>query len=262
MIDATITPEEQRQLDELGYLVLDQAPPPGLIDAISRRIEELYEQEGDKAGAEFKQEAGCRRLANLGNKGDAFRRAIFWPPLLACVRHVLGPDFKISSLNARSVNPHCDLVQPLHTDMGAVPDAKGYWVCNSVWMLDDFTAENGAIRLIPGSHRWGKRPQDVLTDLTSPHPDEMLVAGRRGAVMVMNAHLWHGGTANRTGRPRTAFHAFFVRRDKPQQQYQKRLLAADLQAQLSAELRWLLALDDPLNDELCTSTTGQSGFLK
>ena len=48
--------------------------------------------------------------------------------------------------------------------------------------------------------------------------------------MVMNAHLWHGGTANRTAAPRLAMHAFYCRRDKPQQQYQKQLLRPEVQA--------------------------------
>jgi ectoine hydroxylase-related dioxygenase (phytanoyl-CoA dioxygenase family) len=261
MTDPRLNSSQIEQLDQTGFVVLNDAPLR-FFDELARTIDELLAREGDRAGAEFKQEPGCRRLANLGNKGAIFREVVLWPPLLAGVRQVLGDDFKISSLNARSVNAHCDLVQPLHTDMGAVADSRGYWVCNSVWMLDDFTAENGAIRLIPGSHRWPRRPQDVLADPTAPHPDEILITGRRGTVVVMNAHLWHGGTANRTPRTRTAFHAFFVRRDKPQQQYQKRLLDAEVQAGLSPELRWLFALDDPRNDELCTTATGQSGFLK
>jgi ectoine hydroxylase-related dioxygenase (phytanoyl-CoA dioxygenase family) len=78
----------------------------------------------------------------------------------------------------------------------------------------------------------------------------------------MNAHLWHGGTANRTAAPRRALHAFYTRRDKPQQQYQKKLLSPEVQCHLSPELRQILALDDPLNDELSSATTGHSGFLR
>jgi ectoine hydroxylase-related dioxygenase (phytanoyl-CoA dioxygenase family) len=146
--------------------------------------------------------------------------------------------------------------------MAAVPDEKGYWVCNTVWLLDDFTPTNGAIRLVPGSHRWGKLPQDVLADPTAPHPQELLLTGRAGDVVVMNAHLWHGGTANTTATTRTAVHAFYCRRDKPQQQYQKQLLRPEVQQELTPELRSMLALDDPLNDQLSTSVTTRSGFLK
>jgi hypothetical protein len=257
-----LSERDKQSLNETGLLVLDGFMDEGLRHGLHERIEQLFAEEGDRAGAEFKQEPGCRRLANLADKGDIFHRALLMPRMLACVAHVLGPEFKLSSLNARSVNPHCDIIQPLHADMGAVVDEHGYWVCNTVWMLDDFTADNGAIRMVPGSHRWGKLPQDVLSDLTAPHPEEVLVTGKAGTVVVMNAHLWHGGTANRTDRPRTALHIFFARRDKPQQQYQKQLIRPAVQRNLSAELRYLLALDDPLNDAVSMKVAVRSGFLK
>lgn len=101
-----------------------------------------------------------------------------------------------------------------------------------------------------------------MSDPYASHPDEVLLIAPAGSVAVMNAHVWHGGTANRTGSPRLAMHAFYCRRDKPQQQYQKQLLRPEVQAALSPELRSLLALDDPLNDELSSTVTVKSGFLK
>jgi hypothetical protein len=253
---------QRQQLDEEGYVLLEDCMGAGLRDALRSRILELFEQEGDRAGQEFRTEAHAHRLANLVDKGDVFQRAIVLPPVLACVRHVLGPGLKLSSLNARSADPAGVVGQPLHVDMAAVPDEKGYWVCNTIWLLDDFTADNGATRMVPGSHRWGTRPQDVLADPLAPHPDEVLLIGKTGSVAVMNAHLWHGGTANRTGAPRLAMHAFYCRRDKPQQQYQKRLLRPEVQAGLSPELRDILALDDPLNDEVSANVVVRSGFMK
>jgi len=79
---------------------------------------------------------------------------------------------------------------------------------------------------------------------------------------VMNAHLWHGGTANRTSAPRRALHSFYCRRDQPQQQYQKALIPLETQQRFGSELRELLALDDPLNDALSSTQSGRSGFLK
>ena len=146
--------------------------------------------------------------------------------------------------------------------MGAIPDDNGYWVCNTVWMLDDFTPDNGATRMIPGSHKWGTRPQEILQDPLATHPDERLLIGPAGSIAVMNAHLWHGGTANRTDVPRLAMHAFYCRSDKPQQQYQKQLLRPEVQASLTPELRTLLALDDPINDALSAAATVRSGFMK
>ncbi len=257
-----MTELEKRTLDREGYLVLKDFMSPDLLESLRQRVEELFLEEGGRAGSEFKQEPHTRRLANLVDKGEIFERVIAMPEILERVRYVLGPEFKLSSLNVRSANPHCGWVQPLHADVGAIADQKGYWVCNTVWMLDDFTTENGAIRVIPGSHRWGKLPHQVLEDPAAAHPDEVLLTGSVGTVVVMNAHLWHGGTANHTGTHRRAMHAFYARWDKPQQQYQKKLLRTEVQQRLSPELRKLLALDDPLNDRLSSETTGLSGFLR
>lgn len=254
-----LTDSNRHQLDEQGYLVLPGLMSPDLLDALRLRIDELFGEEGLAAGAEFKQEPGARRLANLVNKGRVFEEVILTPEILDCMAHVLGPRFKLSSLNVRSADPHTDAGQPLHVDGGAVADDSGYCACNSVWMLDDFTPENGATRMVPGSHRWKQAPPP---DLHDPHPQEQLVTGKAGTVVVMNAHMWHGGTANRTARPRRAMHGYYTRWDKPQQQYQKRLLSPELQARLGPETRRILALDDPLNDQLSATGSGVSGFLK
>ncbi|MBL8797512.1 MAG: phytanoyl-CoA dioxygenase family protein [Planctomycetia bacterium] len=258
----TPAPHEQQQLDDLGFVVLENLMGDDLLTALRRRVEELFVEEGAQAGAEFKQEPGARRLANLMNKGEVFQRALQTPQLLACVEAVLGPEYKLSSMNVRSANPHSDAPQPLHCDMGGLPDERGPWVCNSVWLLDDFTPDNGAIRVVPGSHRWGRLPQSELADPKARHPQELLLTAPAGTVVVMNAHLWHGGTGNRTAQPRTALHIFFARRDKPQQQYQKQLVRPEVQAQFSPPLRWLLALDDPHNDAVSREVAVRSGFLK
>ncbi len=257
-----LTDEHKRRLDDDGYVVLEGVIGGSLLAGLRERILELFVSEGPQAGSEFRTEAHAHRLANLVDKGEVFRHAIATPAVIDGVKHVLGPAMKLSSLNARSADPHSDAGQPLHVDMAAIPDERGYWVCNTIWMLDDFTADNGATRMIPGSHKWGTTPQDVLADPNAPHPDEILLTGPAGGVVVMNSHLWHGGTANRSGAPRLAMHAFYCRRDKPQQQYQKQLLRPEVQAALTPELRDLLALDDPLNDELSATVTVRSGFMK
>ena len=225
------------------------------LEALRARTDELFELEGESAGSEFRAEPNSKRLANLVAKGEVYERLVSSPELLKRVTAVLGPRFKLSSLNARSANPRSDSRQPLHIDMGLLPDEQGYLVCNSVWMLDNFTTENGALRVVPGSHRWGRKPDET-------HPDEVLVTGKAGTVVVMNAHLWHGGTENRTDNPRCALHAFYCRYDVPQQQYQKRLIPPETQARFSPELRRVLALDDRLNDEISSPMQRASGFLK
>lgn len=244
-------------LERDGFLVLDGFMSDSLLERLRARTDELFAIEGQNAGSEFRKEENADRLANLVAKGEVYEEIVAMPGLLAYIEQVLGPRFKLSSLNARTAPPRSNSLQPLHVDGGLLPDERGYSVCNTVWMLDDFTRENGALRVVPGSHKWGRRPEP-----DAAHPDEVLITGKAGTVVVMNAHAWHGGTANRTDAPRRALHGFYCRWDMAQQQYQKALIPPDVQARFSRQLRAVLALDDPLNDELSSTMTRASGFLK
>lgn len=240
-----------------GYTILPGFLTHARVEELVGAVELLYDAEGERAGSEFRQEPHCRRLANLVDKGALFRQLIAEPVVLAEIAQVLGPEFKLSSLNARSADAMSDSAQPLHADMGAIADERGFWVCNTVWMLDDFTETNGALRVVPGSHCEGRLPTGV-----EAVAGEMLVTGKAGTVVVMNAHLWHGGTANQTEAPRRAIHGFYCRADKPQQQYQKAMLRGETVARLTAEQRRILALDDEENDRLSANPdVPVSGFL-
>ncbi len=254
-----LSPSAKQQLDELGYLALPGFIPPPMLEELRDRAEALWAAEGDDAGSEFRPEPGTRRLANLVDKGAIFAELVSMPAILECIEHVIGPGYKLSSLNARSTNPHNGDAQPWHADSGAIADERGYSVCNSIWMLDDFTAENGATRMVPRTHTWRRLPEPGNT---GPLPGEALVTGQAGTVVIMNAHMWHGGTANRTDHCRRALHAFYTRDDKPQQQYQKAMLSPATLAALTPLQRRVLAIDDAENDRLSSATTRMSGFLK
>ena len=257
-----MTQQQASALDEFGYLELPGFMSSALLERVRAQVDQLFVEEGDQAGSEFRQEPGSRRLANLVAKGPVFEEIVSTPEILPYVEAILGPQFKLSSLSARSANPHSDSLQPLHADVGAIADERGYWVCNTLWMLDDFTLENGALRIVPGTHRLRKLPQSEIVDLKAPHPEERLITGLAGTVVVMNAHCWHGGTANRTSMHRLALHAFYCREDKPQQQYQKALIPVNTQLRFSSELRRILALDDPENDRISSTADRPSGFLR
>lgn len=254
--------QAQTELREQGYTLLR-----GVIDndwrkRLRARLEQLFEQEGPRAGSEFRTEPEARRLANLIDKGAVFHNVIRHPQVLACAEAVFETAFKLSSLNARSANPHTQSGQPLHIDMGLLADAQGAKGVNSVWMLDGFTASNGALRVIPRSHRRNARPDEVLQDPLSPHSGETVITGAAGSIFVFQSHLWHAGLANRTSQPRLALNCFYCRRDQPQQTWQKKWLAPQVQAGLDNGLRKILALDDRLNDELCARPVETSGFMK
>ena len=196
-------------------------------------------QEGAEAGKEVHEETGADRLSDLVNKDSLFEICFTHPRVLAAVAHVLGGDLKLSSLNSRAALPGEGL-QALHSHGGLPPAPGVYDVCNSIWLLDDFTPHNGPTRLVPGTHRSGKFPGDVMADPAAPHLDEVLLLAPAGIVAVFNSHVWHGGTRNNGDRPRRALHSFFTRRSLPQQLDQRRLLRPETAARLGEPARTIL----------------------
>jgi ectoine hydroxylase-related dioxygenase (phytanoyl-CoA dioxygenase family) len=238
--------QQRRNLDREGFVLFKGVLRREEIVALVERLEALWVEEGDQAGAENYIEKNTRRLANLVNKGDIFRPILSHPAVLEAVRAVLGPAVHLSMLNARDALPGAGPSQPLHSDAdhGAKPDERGFLACTAIWMLDDFTCQNGATRLVPGTHRDPRLPKEALADVLTPHPAEVIVEGAAGDVLVFNGHCWHAGGANRTQGPRRAILAHYIRADLPQRLNQKQALAAEVQTRLTKGEREILGLDD------------------
>jgi len=235
-----ITDEERARLDRDGFLLLPQVLSPIQVAAVCARLDAILEAEGEDAGKEVHQEAGTERLANLIDKGPEFEPFFTHPKVLAAIAHVLQGDLKLSSLNARFALPGQGL-QGLHADWGRLETPGEYQVCNSIWLLDDFTPENGATRAVPGSQAWGNRlPGDVMEDVQAAHPVEVLLLGKAGDVVVFNSHTWHGGTLNRTQARRRACHSYFCRRHHPQQLDQRAHLRPETLARISEAAKVVL----------------------
>ena len=241
-----MNPTQRQQLERDGFVVLPGVlRAEGVAQALAE-LEALWAAEGEDAGSENYKEAGARRLANLANKGEIFRQMLMHPAVLEVVQAVLGPDVRLSMLNARDALPGFASAppQPLHTDAdhGARADAHGYLACTAIWMLDPFTAANGATRLVPGSHRDTTLPKEAMPDVRAAHPREVIVTGGPGDVLVFNGHCWHAGRANETAGPRRAVLAHYIRGDQPQRLNQAASISADLQARLGPLERRLLGL--------------------
>lgn len=235
----TLSQAEKQHLDEQGYLPLPGILSPEQVSAIRQVVEALIAEEGENAGGEFKQEIGAVRLANLVDKDPLFEICFSHPRVLAAMNHVLKGDFKLSSLNGRASVPG-DGLQALHADWSGGVDPSDFQVCNSIWLLVDFTEENGATRVVPGSHRSGQHPREALENPWARHPDEILLTSKAGTVVIFNSHLWHAGTTNNTAAPRYALHSYFTRRANPQQMDQRAFLSAETLARLSLAQRFIL----------------------
>ncbi len=241
--DETLTAEEKQTLDQQGFLHLKGVLTQEQVEAINRRQAELLAEEGENAGTEVHQEAGADRLSDLINKDPVFHVILTEPKVLAALAHVLQHDLKLSSLNSRAAQPGKGL-QGLHADWGRLETPGDYQVCNSIWLLDDFTPQNGATRAVPGSHLHGRTPTDDMPDPAQPHPDEVLILGKAGDVVVFNSHTWHGGTVNYTDKPRRALHGYYTRRHQPQQLDQQKYLRPTTWNALSPAARVVLGVTE------------------
>lgn len=235
----TLSIEEKTFLDTNGYLPLHDVLTAERTAAMAERLVALAKAESEAAGTEFKQEPGTVRLANLADKDPLFEICFTHPRVLAAIAHVLGGDLKLSSLNGRFALPGEGL-QALHCDWRGAVEAGDFQVCNSIWLFDEFTTENGATRVVPGSQNWGKTPQEALEDPKAPHPDEVVLTAPAGTVVIFNSHTWHGGTLNRTDNPRRAMHSYYTRRQQPQQTNQREWLSATTLARLSPAAKCVL----------------------
>jgi ectoine hydroxylase-related dioxygenase (phytanoyl-CoA dioxygenase family) len=239
-----LSAEQRDQLDRMGYLLLPDAIDAATVEALRSRFDALIASERQRPDLELRQkEAGANWVINLVDKDVIFDAVWNHPAQLAAVGHVLGwNEIKLFSLKGRAALPG-EGQQALHVDWPDAVEPGAYQVCNSAWMLDDFTAENGATRVVPGSHRWHRTPADtvdVADQHDAHHPQEVLLTGTAGTCAIFNSHVWHGGTLNCSTRPRRVLLAAFVRREHEQQTIQRDNIHPETMKRLSSPQRYLL----------------------
>ncbi len=260
--DDALTSDQKHTFDRDGFFIAEDVLTADEVAAMRAEFDRLRGIEGELGGHEVHIEPGAPRLSNMFNKSAAFDRALACGPTLAAAHRLMG-DIHTMSLNGRDPLPGQGN-QPLHSDMPRL-HATDWRAVNSMIMLDDMTLDNGPTRVVPGSHTWAPinvpdvnmfdvRPEDVPVsdtdrarfpaDPTAPYPGEVMVTGRAGSVAVVSGHIWHGGTANRSGAPRRVLHLFIGRRDVPQQFRERDHLTPELRDRASPALKYLLDIED------------------
>ncbi|MEV0397898.1 phytanoyl-CoA dioxygenase family protein [Polymorphospora rubra] len=138
-----------------------------------------------------------RRVYSLLSRVGAFEPLLTHPSVRRLVTARLGEVHQFGMLFLSAVDPGQGS-QPLHFDAGVYPLPREVEAeTNVIWALDDFTAENGATMIAPGSHRWpaGRRPQrHELVPVVMP----------AGSAVVYSGRLWHAAGENRAETTRRA----------------------------------------------------------
>ena len=206
--EATLVDAEQHALDREGYVVFADLVSSKSLETL-RAAFELAVDQGPMDPHD--PQSGTRHANDLTGKSAAFDVVYTHPKVLAAAYHVLRNPFRIFQLGGRDPLPRYGQ-QGLHTDWLPRAPSEPFGVVTAIWLLDDFEPNNGATRLIPGSHLWHRRLPKSMLAPASLHPDQKLVLARAGSVLVFNGHLWHSGTRNESRGPRRVIQCQFVAR--------------------------------------------------
>ena len=179
------------RIERDGYTILERIIEPALLDALSEDLLRIERKENILPAGNPFEGARTVRIYNLLARGELYQRIPVHDAVLPVVERVLDRGCLVSSLSSIAIDPG-ETAQPIHADDQIIPIPKPHvaLVCNTMWAVTDFTAANGATRVIAGSHREPRSPVP-FEDLAST-PAEM----PRGSVLVWHGSLWHGGGAN------------------------------------------------------------------
>jgi len=196
------------ELEEHGYTILPELLPvdecqryKDLLEADYSRFAPRYANANTTAGT-LSDKTGEKVVFNMHNKDIAWFRLFEQPKVLSLLDVVLreGTYHNDEPYYLNNISARCPLKghpgQQLHLDSN-LPGVNYALIVNVLWMLDDFTLDNGATRVVPGSHKLRSFAPDGQL-----HPDERLITGKRGTALVFNANLWHGGGQNCSGASR------------------------------------------------------------
>jgi ectoine hydroxylase-related dioxygenase (phytanoyl-CoA dioxygenase family) len=177
-----------------GYTILERVIDPDLVAELLATIDRVMVDAQIPFGENRFLGENTRRIFNLLARDPLFARVPLHPAVLPLVEQVLDNQCLLSSLTAIEMNAGQG-AQPLHADDGsiALPRPHIPVVCVAIWALTDFTSDNGATRVVPGSHRSERRPakgeQADYVEATMP----------AGSVLVYDGAIWHGGGDNESG---------------------------------------------------------------
>ncbi len=195
--DAAHAATARALLDDGGVIVRDVIDA-ALIETINTQLRPHYDAEGDRFENDFN---GYRtlRLSGILGLSRASADLIAHPLVLAMADAVLlrhCDNYRIGSTTAIEIQPG-EGDQELHRDDDMYPlRIPGVeFQISAMWALDDFTKENGATRVVPGS-------QDLRDIDTITEAEVEQAVMEKGSVLFYLGATVHGGGNNKTDKPR------------------------------------------------------------
>jgi ectoine hydroxylase-related dioxygenase (phytanoyl-CoA dioxygenase family) len=208
--------EHLRRVEDDGYTILKDAIELDFIDQIDEALLKLEHDLGIVPADNLFEGLHTTRVYNLLVHGETFQKIPLHPNVLPLVEGVLDPGLLISSLSSIAIGPD-EQPQPIHADDQLIPLARPHVpiICNTMWAITDFTEQNGATRLIPGSNKREDPPNPL------ERYDTIAAEMSKGSVLVWVGSVWHGGGANATEARRVGiamnYCAGYIRQQENQQ---------------------------------------------
>ncbi len=209
--------EVRARIERDGFAIVERALSADVCD---RLVAEIHAMAGVWKRSLVQEFHGrdTVRYFDLLNADPVFGEVPIHPVILPVVREVLGVDCLLGTYGTVSIGPG-EKAQAIHADdtLYRLPRPHPDLYLNVMVALSDFTEENGATRLVPGSHRWADDPD--LRFLPAGETDDRFVTipavMPRGSVCFFLGTTYHGGGANRSDAVRhgmtVAFCAGWVR---------------------------------------------------
>jgi len=217
-----------------GFSIIEDAIAPEIVERLVDAIDRLHHELPIVPAQNIFEGTQTLRVYNLLARGKVFEEVPVHPCILPVIEKVLDAGCLVSSLSSITILAG-EQAQPIHADDQLIPLPKPHvaLVCNTMWALTDFTEDNGATRLVPGTHLRDRSPE-----FGEPH-ETIGATMKRGSVLVWNGSLWHGGGENRTAERRMGLAMNYCAGWMRQQENQQLGIPLEVARGFSARLRKL-----------------------